>query len=160
MLPGKLMPVYKKEKAKPIVGVYTDKCFLVMMVFHILLLFLFNFCLAAIHGLQDLSSLTGIEPRPLTVKAQSPNHWTTKLFPSFAFPWILKERNSDDRIMHVFYFQFFWNIFLKYFKCQQWNIFLKCVWFFYNQKKKTILKNIGRQKNLRADLGWLLKALI
>ena len=136
MLPGKLMPVYKKEKAKSIVGVYTDKCFLVMMVFHILLLFLFNFCLTTIHGLQDLSSLTGIEPRPLTVKAQSPNHWTTKQFPSFALPWILKERNSDDRIMCVFYFQFFWNIFLKYFKYQQWNIFLKYVWFFYNQKKK------------------------
>ena len=91
MLPGKLMPVYKKEKAKPIVGVYTDKCFLVMMVFHILLLFLFNFCLAAIHGLQDLSSLTGIEPRPLTVKAQSPNHWTTREFlPSLfqIFNWL------------------------------------------------------------------------
>ena len=33
------------------------------------------------HIMLDLSSLTRIELRPLTVKTQSPNHWTTKEFP-------------------------------------------------------------------------------
>ena len=28
---------------------------------------------------------SGIEPEPLAVKAQSPNHWATREFPSFLF---------------------------------------------------------------------------
>ena len=36
--------------------------------------------LAMVHGLQDLSSLTGTEPSPLAVKAQSLNHWTASEF--------------------------------------------------------------------------------
>ena len=36
--------------------------------------------LAIVHGLQDLSSLTGTEPAPLAVKAQSLNHWTAREF--------------------------------------------------------------------------------
>ena len=36
--------------------------------------------LAAQHSLQDLSPWPGIESRPLTVKAQSPNHWTVREF--------------------------------------------------------------------------------
>ena len=35
------------------------------------------------HIMLDLSSLTRIELRPLTVKAHSPNHWTTKEFPEY-----------------------------------------------------------------------------
>ena len=36
--------------------------------------------LATVHGLQDLSSLTGTEPAPLAVKAQRLNHWTASEF--------------------------------------------------------------------------------
>ena len=37
--------------------------------------------LAAPRGLRDLSSLPGIEPRPMAVKAPSLNYWTTREFP-------------------------------------------------------------------------------
>ena len=39
------------------------------------------YCLAALHGLQDLSSSTRDQTVPLAVKAQSPNHWTARKFP-------------------------------------------------------------------------------
>ena len=148
MLLGKLMPVYKKDKTKPIVAVYFTQInvswwwrYFTFFCFSFLIFVWLQYMVCRI-----LVPWLGIEPRPLTVKAQSLNHWTTKEFPSFAFPWILKERNSDDRIMCVFYFQFFWNIFLKYFKCQQWNIFLKCVCFFYNQEKKLSWKTQGGKR--------------
>ena len=40
-----------------------------------------------LHSLQDLILVPGpgIEPAPSAVKAQSPNHWTAREFPSFAF---------------------------------------------------------------------------
>ena len=45
-------------------------------------MFLIFFFLARLHSLQDLSTpQPGIEPRPLAVKAWSPNHWTTREFP-------------------------------------------------------------------------------
>ena len=40
--------------------------------------------LAALRGLWNHSSQPGIEPRPLSVKAQSPKHWyTTREFPNY-----------------------------------------------------------------------------
>ena len=41
--------------------------------------------LAMPHGLWELSSLTRIKPRPLAVRAHSPNHWTTREFPHVSF---------------------------------------------------------------------------
>ena len=46
----------------------------------------FDFALlfgCAIWLVGDLSSLTRIEPRPIAVRAPSPNHWTTKEFPLY-----------------------------------------------------------------------------
>ena len=34
-----------------------------------------------LHGLWDLSFRPGIEPRPLAVKVQSPNHWAAREVP-------------------------------------------------------------------------------
>lgn len=34
---------------------------------------------------------SGIEPEPLAVKAQSPNHWATRVFPSFLFQDVFVE---------------------------------------------------------------------
>ena len=36
---------------------------------------------AALHDLQDLVSQPWTEPRLLAVRAQNPNHWTTREFP-------------------------------------------------------------------------------
>ena len=36
-------------------------------------------------GMQDINSQPGIEPVPPAVEAQSPNHWTTREFPSVPF---------------------------------------------------------------------------
>ena len=48
----------------------------------IILLF---FYLAVSRLFWDLSSRLGIEPKPLVVKLQSPNHWTARDFPGYNF---------------------------------------------------------------------------
>ena len=51
------------------------------MKYFILFYFLFV-CLAVLHGLRHLSSLTTeIESVPPAVEARSPNHWTAREFP-------------------------------------------------------------------------------
>ena len=44
--------------------------------FSVWFFFVFVF-LAMTRGLQDLSSPTGVEPRPPAVESRSPNHWTS-----------------------------------------------------------------------------------
>ena len=43
------------------------------------------FFLATAHSLWDLISGPGIEPLPLAVKVQSPNHWAAMEFPGYWF---------------------------------------------------------------------------
>ena len=49
----------------------------------ILIFFLFFFLLATLYGCWILAPRPGIEPRPLTVKAQSPNQWTIREIPQW-----------------------------------------------------------------------------
>ena len=41
--------------------------------------------MAMLRSLWDLSSPTGIKPAPSAVRVQSPNNWTAREFPIFAF---------------------------------------------------------------------------
>ena len=43
------------------------------------------FYLAVSRLFGDLSSQLGIEPKPLVVKLQSPNHWTARELPGYDF---------------------------------------------------------------------------
>ena len=46
-----------------------------------MLMFLFCFLLALLHGMRDLTSLTRDQTLPLAVDTRSPNHWTAREFP-------------------------------------------------------------------------------
>ena len=52
-------------------------------------------------GLQDLSSQNGDWPRFMTVKAQSPNHWTTREFPKFRHFKIKLNKKVQQEIMYI-----------------------------------------------------------
>ena len=41
--------------------------------------------LAAVHSMQDLSSLTGMEPTHAAVEVRSRNHWTARELPGYNF---------------------------------------------------------------------------
>ena len=45
----------------------------------------FVFFLDVLHSLWDHSFQPGIEPGPMALKAQSPNHWTAREFPDTVF---------------------------------------------------------------------------
>ena len=64
------------------------------------LLFLPSFFSAVLLSLQDLSSLTGIQPMPPRVEAWSPNHWTTREFPFSTFlKWKLYHQFSNSLLL-------------------------------------------------------------
>ena len=51
------------------------------------------------HSLWDLRFQPGIEPGPMALKAQSPNHWTAREFPDTVFRHefaLISEFNLED----------------------------------------------------------------